>query len=305
MTTDQILDLLDGVRQQRPHQWNARCPGHQDRHASLSVGVGQDGRVLLHCHAGCDLTDILAALGLSPGGLGDRTDVELVGRRLRFDGRRASCIAPPAPAGIDPLPSEDLIGEWCERIGEVASWIALTRGWTLEALCSLDVGWDGRRLTLPVRDRDGALVTVVRYRPGGAPKTLALAGRGRDLFPRPEEIGSELIWLLEGEPDAITARQLDTPAVAVPGVAKWDDTWPSRFKGRTVLVCFDCDAEGRAAARTRTGQLRAAGVDARVVDLEPAQTLGWDLSDAYIYALRHGKVAVMRKYLNDLERASA
>src|SRR5436190_144276 len=41
--------------------WLARCPAHEDRKASLSIGVGEAGRILLKCHAGCDLDDILAA----------------------------------------------------------------------------------------------------------------------------------------------------------------------------------------------------------------------------------------------------
>jgi hypothetical protein len=44
---------------------SARCPAHDDRVASLSVGVGDDGRVLLHCHTGCKPEEIVTALGLT------------------------------------------------------------------------------------------------------------------------------------------------------------------------------------------------------------------------------------------------
>lgn len=44
---------------------SARCPAHEDHVASLSVRLGDDGRVLVHCHAGCTLDDVLGALGLS------------------------------------------------------------------------------------------------------------------------------------------------------------------------------------------------------------------------------------------------
>jgi hypothetical protein len=37
---------------------------HDDKQASLTVGTGDDGRVLLHCHAGCSTSDVVAALGL-------------------------------------------------------------------------------------------------------------------------------------------------------------------------------------------------------------------------------------------------
>jgi putative DNA primase/helicase len=44
--------------------WTARCPAHEDRRNSLSVGEGKEGRVLLRCHAGCDIRAIVEALGL-------------------------------------------------------------------------------------------------------------------------------------------------------------------------------------------------------------------------------------------------
>ncbi len=44
--------------------WMSRCPAHEDGRASLSVGVGDDGRVLIHCHAGCTPEAIVTALGL-------------------------------------------------------------------------------------------------------------------------------------------------------------------------------------------------------------------------------------------------
>ena len=43
----------------------AQCPAHDDEHPSLSIGLGDDGRVLLNCHAGCDTKAVVAALGLT------------------------------------------------------------------------------------------------------------------------------------------------------------------------------------------------------------------------------------------------
>ncbi len=45
--------------------WQARCPAHDDRTPSLSISTGDDGRTLVHCHAGCLVEDILAAVGLT------------------------------------------------------------------------------------------------------------------------------------------------------------------------------------------------------------------------------------------------
>jgi 5S rRNA maturation endonuclease (ribonuclease M5) len=44
--------------------WQACCPAHQDAKASLSVSTGEDGRILLHCFAGCSSESIVAQLGL-------------------------------------------------------------------------------------------------------------------------------------------------------------------------------------------------------------------------------------------------
>jgi len=45
-------------------QISARCPAHEDNRASLSVTAGTDGRLLLKCHAGCNVEAITQALGL-------------------------------------------------------------------------------------------------------------------------------------------------------------------------------------------------------------------------------------------------
>lgn len=41
--------------------WIAKCPAHQDKSPSLSLRE-RDGRVLVHCHAGCPQADVIAAL---------------------------------------------------------------------------------------------------------------------------------------------------------------------------------------------------------------------------------------------------
>lgn len=45
------------------NHWQAKCPAHDDHVASMTITPG-DGKVLLHCHAGCSVQAILGALGL-------------------------------------------------------------------------------------------------------------------------------------------------------------------------------------------------------------------------------------------------
>jgi putative DNA primase/helicase len=42
--------------------WMARCPAHDDRMPSLSIRNAEHGKVLVHCHAGCDQMRVIAAL---------------------------------------------------------------------------------------------------------------------------------------------------------------------------------------------------------------------------------------------------
>jgi len=65
MGADTLLQHLDKVRRTGPGTWSARCPAHDDRGPSLSVRETDDGRVLIHCFAGCDVHDVLGAVGMS------------------------------------------------------------------------------------------------------------------------------------------------------------------------------------------------------------------------------------------------
>lgn len=61
---DNFLSLLDGVKRTGQDRWQARCPAHGDRHASLSVREADSGAVLVHCFAGCAVHEVVGAVGL-------------------------------------------------------------------------------------------------------------------------------------------------------------------------------------------------------------------------------------------------
>lgn len=63
MTIDDILSRLEGVRG-REGQHTAKCPAHDDRQSSLSIGE-KDGKILFHCFAGCSAESVADKLGLS------------------------------------------------------------------------------------------------------------------------------------------------------------------------------------------------------------------------------------------------
>jgi len=60
MTAESIARALGGRKV--GSGWMARCPAHHDRKPSLSIDDGDDGKVLVHCHAGCDQRGVIATL---------------------------------------------------------------------------------------------------------------------------------------------------------------------------------------------------------------------------------------------------
>lgn len=64
----EVLQRFDGVKRSGGGQYMARCPCHDDRKQSLSIGEGEKG-IVMKCQAGCDTKDILAKVGLKMGDL--------------------------------------------------------------------------------------------------------------------------------------------------------------------------------------------------------------------------------------------
>lgn len=81
---DLVLSKLERVKKTGAG-YTARCPdpNHNDRKPSLSVGRGDEGQVLLKCHAGCNVEDIVAAMGLTMSDLYPDRNQKDSGRRQR------------------------------------------------------------------------------------------------------------------------------------------------------------------------------------------------------------------------------
>ncbi len=67
-----LLSRLENVKQ-AGDGWRACCPAHDSKSRStLSIKLGDEGRVLLHDHAGCSALDVVHALGLELSDLFER-----------------------------------------------------------------------------------------------------------------------------------------------------------------------------------------------------------------------------------------
>jgi 5S rRNA maturation endonuclease (ribonuclease M5) len=82
---ERVLDRLENVRASGDG-WTALCPAHDDNRSSLNVREGDDGRVLLRCFAGCEVEEIVEALGLKMRDLFPRASADEKRKAIPSDG---------------------------------------------------------------------------------------------------------------------------------------------------------------------------------------------------------------------------
>jgi hypothetical protein len=278
-----------------PAQGNAsvRCfadpqaHAHEDRHPSCSVSLDHGAWQCWACGAHGGSYDAALARGHAPA-----SAMQLL---------RRYGLAEPNPAGT----AGDHAGQRASQSSgatrpslsvtelDVAAWATALRGgvggrlrqrlgrdrlWSSQTIRELEIGHDGTRITIPIRDAHGRLRGVLRYLPGGNPKMLAVPGSRLGLIPHPATEPSRRILIVEGPPDMIAARSRQWPAIAVPGDHAWKPPWARLFAGHEIVVAMDSDPAGRAAAKRIARDLDAA-CDVRIVDLAPGRDDGFDLTD--------------------------
>ena len=64
MSIENLLSRLKTAKKTGTDRWMARCPAHDDRTSSLSIKSIEDGKILCHCHAGCNIEQVLNSIGL-------------------------------------------------------------------------------------------------------------------------------------------------------------------------------------------------------------------------------------------------
>lgn len=86
MSANTLLQHLEKVRRSGQGSWLACCPAHDDKSPSLSIRETADGRVLVHCFAGCAVHEIVSAVGLDTSDLfPPRTEQQFIkGERRPF-----------------------------------------------------------------------------------------------------------------------------------------------------------------------------------------------------------------------------
>ena len=62
---ESFLTRFEKVQRTGDGRYKACCPAHDDSDPSLTILFPGDGRILIHCFAGCDSLSVVQALGLS------------------------------------------------------------------------------------------------------------------------------------------------------------------------------------------------------------------------------------------------
>jgi hypothetical protein len=127
---------------------------------------------------------------------------------------------------------------------------ATDRKLPVEAFASWELGWDGTQYTMPVRDVNGMVVDIRRWKLGG--RMLSTPGASSGLLGAHHIPASaaEPIYLCEGESDVFALdwlrRSLKKPGVVVgvPGASTMKPEWRDWFTGRVVHTLYDADEAG-------------------------------------------------------------
>ncbi len=256
ISVEQFLERLEGIKKSGKG-WQARCPGHDDSHASLSVTVGDDGRILLHCHAGCPPDQVVGALGMK---LSDLFPVSALPAPSKSRLPEHQPVKP--PLGTPPPVAPGATKTWCypdadgkplfyESRYDKPDGSKEFRPWT----------WDGHGWVSK-----------------GWPAPRPLYGLDR-LTKNP----TKPVQLVEGAKAADAAQKIVGDRYVVV-------TWPNGAKavdkvdwtplhGKKLLLCPDADGPGASAMEWIARHLHRHCPEIKLLDTD-GMPEGWDLADA-------------------------
>jgi putative DNA primase/helicase len=219
-----------------PDAFESRCPAHGGKRKNLSVGVGDDGRVLLHCHhvgengaPSCTVEAIVAALGLSMEDLYPKPDGPPASRPTDKKKKVWPILKAALDASafyVEPKPAKV---EWWDYQDEGGKHVMTVARFTAA---------DGEKTYRPYHQRSDGWVS------GDPPAPLPL-------YRLPELAKADVIFVTEGEKCADAVRALGLTATTsshgakAPAKTDWN---PLAGKKLVILPDHDAEGEGYAAA---------------------------------------------------------
>lgn len=228
ITLPELLSRFD--RHQRAGSgFLVRCPAHEDGEASLHL-TERDGKVLLHCFAGCKTEDILNALGLTLTDLFNDT-----GQSERRTSATYPYVDENGTLLFEVLRYEPK--DFNQRRPDGRG------GWVWHLDCESNSKCKCNPKLPPVR---------------------------RVIYRLLEVIKAKSVLVVEGEKDVETARKLRLVATCNPhGSGKWRPEYCAFLKGKRVVVIADADAPGVAHAREVARSLLGVAEPVRLIEALP------------------------------------
>jgi len=248
MTIEDFLSQLQGVVETGAGKWSACCPAHDDSNPSMSVTVGDNGGILVHCHAGCSPESIVGAMGLKMSDLMKDSP-----RRGREPGKKKSAKADdaPLPSFKAPKKKRDYGKKVAEYDYQDAEGKAIYR-------VERRVMADGKKTFVQMHPDPkskygwtwGVKSAGVERVPFHLPKILAAGKAGKNVV------------VVEGEKDVLTVEKLIGCCATCNsgGAGKWERGWGKYFEGvPKILIVADKDPEKKVDEKTGEEKTFAVG----------------------------------------------
>lgn len=231
MTYDEILNHFQ-VKKRQQDKAQCQCPAHDDKQASLAVTKGNDS-TLIHCHAGCDIDNVLSAAGLKKS--------DLFFQKRRAGNSWQAYVESREKRKIEAVYHYDSIN------GSYA--FSKVRMHGKKMIYGI---LENERFTYGLGGRTRKELCAI-YAPDGVQAVNKAASEGKPIF------------IPEGEKDADTLAKQGYTAFSYGGVNDWSVDMAQLCKGAVVYVLADNDEPGRRVANTIQSDLRGIAKSAKVI----------------------------------------
>ncbi len=182
-------------------------------------------------------------------------------------------------------PTIELVRQCHAALPERIRAYLIARGITNHLIDRHQLGWNGTRITIPIRDRDGNLVFFKLAKDpedqSDSPKMLAPQGSRVELYGW-EHLKAAPNWIVicEGEFDRLVLEAHGFIAITSTGGAgvfrrEWAETLA---QVPAVFICFDRDEAGKEGSRMVARMIPRS----RIVELPPAVGEGGDITDLFV-----------------------
>lgn len=231
MTYDEILNHFQ-VKKRYPDKAQCECPAHDDKQAFLTVTRGRDS-VLIHCHAGCDIDNVLAAAGLKKSDLFYQEKQTGSSWRTYIESREK------------------------RRIEAVYNYVSINGSYAftkvrMQGKKMIYGTLANERFTYGLGGRTRKELCAV-YAPDGVQAINKAVSEGKPIF------------IPEGEKDADTLAKQGYMVLSYGGANDWSADMAQLCKGAVVYVLADNDEPGRRVANTIQSDLQGIAESAKVI----------------------------------------